>query len=1012
MTQRSGVTGILCVYIQDILLCQFISHHQISPHATRFGHDFTHFPPTAIETGSRTFSWLYMPLIYDAVGLPWPPAWHFSRDELPPAWNQWVASYQQHFLANQWDSAFVLAHLDGPQHISGVLQNQMLDGLFVTMNEIAIYGNQMVQLAEAQNPGMGEGGSTGRGSPSIDNDDTASVADHGACSFSDATTPMMARGTLRCLASLGDIENADEWASENYPHATTRIEQCTRGVCVDDQETFVACSAFIETTVCEGLLQWAVAPGQFHDLIRFAREFITRFSDSTTLATSGSDMSELHDTVYDHITADQRESIEAMIPTLRGILLRRRRIASVVYPGPAEAPTVSGRGTPAAVAAIRGDVNVVDLASLAADDSDSPPSSPVSDAGTATAGVVPSGSLVTISRAGANFRTERNSQQLEVWESNELGRVDIHASPTLDLFGQPTVFSVNTGIVALPLVIDIAQTEAQHTCSIANQLYCMFGALGQCPPDTEAAIFGETRLVQMAIWPNLEFQLDNAIDFGAPSATVISCLSDSVGSWFQARPVTQIGQFQVVQWEPAVPVPITSTTTATATTTATSEEASGDTTTTSAVEGSGEEKQTSDGGSAEGSDGGSDGGNNSGSDNGSSDGSDDNGDGSGDDNGDGSGDGGDYGAVLNWNPNGNDRQFIPRDAVVFGFCVVRCLCSSPSSFAGVPAELLDVMQRDPQGLCLSYAYNARDDRFRRWPGDAYCFAQVAHRAFRVFSGQTLLRRAIVPPGAYNSPARMAAEAFRRRFPQTLSLLRWLNEGLRSIIPGAGGAVFTRRQDTFRYLVVGTLLGGRAGELIQAAAITPIRGGRGMREFAAALSTILNQWLYSDSTRAIYTIAPQLSGARSLMFDVPNHPGDSDGGYHWLRELGAWEQVNRRRSRHETAEVAPAADTLVAAALGEINTAIIGALYEIVRRGWLGRFVEWVCGNSVGTDRITFTLRSRASRGGDPANEVHSPPTASACFSTIYISDYRVWQDLYNHLVQVVLHMSRVLFGHA
>ena len=44
-----------------------------------YSHDFTHWPPTGIEgwtLGGRCYSWLYMPLIYDALG-----TWRYRAEE-------------------------------------------------------------------------------------------------------------------------------------------------------------------------------------------------------------------------------------------------------------------------------------------------------------------------------------------------------------------------------------------------------------------------------------------------------------------------------------------------------------------------------------------------------------------------------------------------------------------------------------------------------------------------------------------------------------------------------------------------------------------------------------------------------------------------------------------------------------------------------------------------------------------------------------------------------------------
>ena len=130
----------------------------------------------------------------------------------------------------------------------------------------------------------------------------------------------------------------------------------------------------------------------------------------------------------------------------------------------------------------------------------------------------------------------------------------------------------------------------------------------------------------------------------------------------------------------------------------------------------------------------------------------------------------------------------------------------------------------------------------------------------------------------------------------------------------------------------------------------------------------------------------------------------------LERMGEFDKQRSRQRRPQQGEAAVlplAASTFVARALTDINNAVIGAMFRIVRAGLLGRLMDWATGSQVGHKTIQFVLHPRAMK--DPPPERHAMPIAHACLCIIDISDYRTWRELYNHLC-AVLGQSRFLFG--
>jgi hypothetical protein len=206
-------------------------------------------------------------------------------------------------------------------------------------------------------------------------------------------------------------------------------------------------------------------------------------------------------------------------------------------------------------------------------------------------------------------------------------------------------------------------------------------------------------------------------------------------------------------------------------------------------------------------------------------------------------------SVSPWNAQGNHEMTRDRDACLLGFCIVRALCSGASTFEGVPPLLLELCLMDADGELFDPSYTNRDQSMASWSQGAYEFGAAVHASYCVFSGRVLLRRA--------SPRVFGYENFRSNHQHIISLARWLNEGLATVVPGEIGplaagnymlipfAVAERRRAVVQQMIVGTVLGGRAGALEAAAQQTLTMPRR--REFSQLLlSTHLVQpWMYVE-----------------------------------------------------------------------------------------------------------------------------------------------------------------------
>ena len=152
----------------------------------------------------------------------------------------------------------------------------------------------------------------------------------------------------------------------------------------------------------------------------------------------------------------------------------------------------------------------------------------------------------------------------------------------------------------------------------------------------------------------------------------------------------------------------------------------------------------------------------------------------------------------------------------------------------------------------------------------------------------------------------------------------------------------------------------------------------------------------------HTVAEAENGQKAVEYFVSHKP-DLILMDVMMPEMNGYEATKKIRELQGAAWV----PVIFASALASINRAVVDALYHIVRDGFLGRLLDWATGHQVGGSAITFSLHPRSSR--IPTLARHAMPVAHACFSTIDISDYRTWQEMYQHLIQV-LRQSRFLFG--
>ena len=113
----------------------------------------------------------------------------------------------------------------------------------------------------------------------------------------------------------------------------------------------------------------------------------------------------------------------------------------------------------------------------------------------------------------------------------------------------------------------------------------------------------------------------------------------------------------------------------------------------------------------------------------------------------------------------------------------------------------------------------------------------------------------------------------------------------------------------------------------------------------------------------------------------------------LDEIGKWDLLLNQRVTRGRVGIVPT--DVIAKALAEISEAVVLALREIVKRGFLGRFLDWATGSRSSGLQVRFEVWSRAwhvyarnEELSETTSQQHSLPSCSACFGLVTISDYR------------------------
>lgn len=82
---------------------QFVPPTTLLPRPTSMwcGFDMSNFPPS--NFAGATMSWLYMPIIFEALGKTC-EKWTFPLIQLPINWNQWVTAYHKAFQQDPYEN--------------------------------------------------------------------------------------------------------------------------------------------------------------------------------------------------------------------------------------------------------------------------------------------------------------------------------------------------------------------------------------------------------------------------------------------------------------------------------------------------------------------------------------------------------------------------------------------------------------------------------------------------------------------------------------------------------------------------------------------------------------------------------------------------------------------------------------------------------------------------------------------------------------------------------------------
>lgn len=126
-----------------------------SENATRpeiwYGFDMSCFPPRDI--GDKTFSWIYMPIIFHALGKMCPLAWTFSNSSLPPQWNTWVQTYANAFLQDKEEVLkFIEDNFDSDlkDHLNSEAQEHLIHDRYSQNFDVVLVSQELQEWALIQ----------------------------------------------------------------------------------------------------------------------------------------------------------------------------------------------------------------------------------------------------------------------------------------------------------------------------------------------------------------------------------------------------------------------------------------------------------------------------------------------------------------------------------------------------------------------------------------------------------------------------------------------------------------------------------------------------------------------------------------------------------------------------------------------------------------------------------------------------------------------------------------------
>ncbi len=114
------------------------------------GFDMSNFPPS--NFAGATISWLYMPIIFEALGITC-KKWTFPLIQLPINWNQWVTAYQEAFQQERQEIfEYVNNHYDttDQDHIDADAQDYLIHDRYSHVPSVMEANQEMQEWAVQQ----------------------------------------------------------------------------------------------------------------------------------------------------------------------------------------------------------------------------------------------------------------------------------------------------------------------------------------------------------------------------------------------------------------------------------------------------------------------------------------------------------------------------------------------------------------------------------------------------------------------------------------------------------------------------------------------------------------------------------------------------------------------------------------------------------------------------------------------------------------------------------------------